>query len=239
MTLMASAKKESDLYPTVSEWMGRKSGLDCSKTWTNKGLGDVRPDVIGLRHAGGHLRGDFELVTVEVKKSSKRFLTSAGQTGAYGVYADRAYLCCLRGDKPFNDDDIDIASHLGIGLIEVDGHKKVNRVLAAPARQPIPRKRQELLSSLGWVVCQICGIPFPLSGNADQRKGWGGIRREGSRSAISNAVKDGKGFQWWFWDEWVNSYSPNASSSWNRRYLCPDCVYGMFWDLGQIGDDED
>jgi hypothetical protein len=88
---MASAKKESDLYPTVSEWMGRKSGLDCSKTWTNKGLGDVRPDVIGLRHAGGHLRGDFKLVTVEVKKSSKRFLTSAGQTGAYGVYADRAY----------------------------------------------------------------------------------------------------------------------------------------------------
>ena len=88
---MASAKKESDLYPTVSEWMGSKSGLDCYKTWTNRGLGDVRPDVIGLRHAGGHLRGDFELITVEVKKSSKRFLTSAGQTGAYGVYADRAY----------------------------------------------------------------------------------------------------------------------------------------------------
>ena len=236
---MASNKKESDLYPAVSKWMESKSDLDCSLTWTNKGVGDVRPDVIGLRHAGGHLRGEFELVIVEVKKSSKRFLTSAGQTGAYGVYADRAYLCCLRGDKPFDDDDIDIASHLGIGLVEIDGHKKVKRVLAAPARQPIPRKRQELLFSLGFVVCQICGIPFPRSGDADDRKGWGGIRREGSRSAISDAVKDEKGFNWWFYEEWVKRYSPQTSANWNRRYMCPDCVYALFWDLGQIGDDED
>jgi hypothetical protein len=239
VTDMASNEKESDLYDKVQDWVTSADGLRCEKAWKDKGLKEARPDVTGLRHAGGHLRGDFELITIEVKTSSSQFLTSAGQAAAYGVYADRAYLCCPRADKPFDEDNIDIASHLGIGLIEIGTHQEIERVLAAPLRQPIPRKRQELLSSLGFDVCQICGIPFPLSGDADHRKGWGGIRREGSRSAISNAVKDGKGFQWWFWDEWVNSYSPDTSSSWNRRYLCSNCVSGVFWDLGQIGDDED
>ena len=149
---MAPAKKESDLYGKVQDWVVSADGLRCEKAWGNEGLQEARPDVTGLRHAGGHLRGDFELITIEVKKSSSQFLTSAGQAAAYGVYADRAYLCCPRADKPFDEDNVDIASHLGIGLIEIDGNKKVNRVLAAPACQPIPRKREELLFSLGFVV---------------------------------------------------------------------------------------
>ena len=236
---MASAKKESDLYPTVSEWMGSEAGPDCYKTWTNKGLGDVRPDVIGLRHAGGNLRGDFELITIEVKMSSKRFLTSAGQTGAYGVYADRAYLCCLRGDKPFDDDDIDIASHLGIGLLEIDGHKKVERVLAAPVRQPIPRKRQELIESLGYSVCQICGTPFPHSGDPEVRKSWKGLVRGDSRH-LSDAVKKKKSYVWWLQNWSIGLKRLDAKDLvYDRRYLCSDCVKWLFWDLGPPEDDED
>jgi len=236
---MASAKKESDLYPTVSKWMERKSGLDCSKTWTNKGLGDVRPDVIGLRHAGGHLRGDFELITIEVKKSSGQFLTSAGQAAAYGVYADRAYLCCPQGDKPFDDDDIDIASHLGIGLIEIGKHQEIERVLAAPLSRPIPRKRQELLENLGFSVCQICGIPYPRSGDSEDRKSWKGLKR-GSTNEISDAVKGKMGYVWWLWNWSKDSDRLTADGlSYDRRYLCRDCVSGLFWDLGPPEDDED
>jgi len=39
----------------------------------------------------------------------------------------------VRGDKPFDEDNIDIASNLGIGLIEVDEHQEIERVLTAPA----------------------------------------------------------------------------------------------------------
>ena len=187
---MASNEKESALYVKVRDWVTSTDGLRCEKAWKNEGLQEARPDVTGLRHAGGrdggHLRGDFELITIEVKKSSGQFLTSAGQAAAYGVYADRSYLCCPRGDKPFDEDSVDIASHLGIGLIEIGEHQEIKRVLAAPARRPIPHKRVELLFNLGFVVCQICDIPFPRSGDVDERKGWGGLRRESARTSISD-----------------------------------------------------
>ncbi len=237
---MASDKKESDLYDKIRDWVASRDGLRCEKAWKNKGLQEARPDVTGLRHTGGDLRGDFELITIEVKKSSGQFLTSAGQAAAYGVYADRAYLCCPRDDKPFDEDNIDIASHLGIGLIEIDEHQEIERVLAAPFRRPIPRKRQELLANLGFVVCQICGTPFPLSGDVDQREGWEGIKRESLRTSISNAAKEVKGYGWTFYEEnWVRRYRPKTKPSANQRYLCPDCVVGLFWDLRPKNDDED
>ena len=73
--LMAPDEKESDLYAKVRDWAESDDGLRCEKAWTNKGLQGARPDVTGIRHAGGHLRGDFELITIEVKKSSGQFLT--------------------------------------------------------------------------------------------------------------------------------------------------------------------
>ena len=236
--LMAPDEKESDLYAKVRDWAESDDGLRCEKAWTNKGLQGARPDVTGIRHAGGHLRGDFELITIEVKKSSGQFLTSAGQAAAYGVYADRSYLCCPQGDKPFDEDNIDIASHLGIGLIEIGTHQEIERVLAAPLRQPIPWKRQELLESLGFSVCQICGIPYPRSGDPEDRKSWKGLKR-GSTSAMSDAVKGKTGYVWWLWD-WSKDSDRLAADglSYDRRYLCRDCVAGLFWDLGPPEDDE-
>ena len=242
MTDRASNEKESALYGKVRDWVTSTDGLRCEKAWKNEGLQEARPDVTGLRHTGGrdggHLRGDFELITIEVKKSSGQFLTSAGQAAAYGVYADRAYLCCPRGDKPFNEDNIDIASHLGIGLIEIDEHQKIERVLAAPACRPIPQKRQELLESLGFAVCQICGTPFPHSGDSEVRKSRKGLVRGGSRH-LSDAVKK-KSYVWWLenWSVGLKRLDAN-DLMYDRRYLCSDCVKWLFWDLGPPEDDED
>lgn len=220
---MASAKKESDLYPTVSEWM--KSGLDCHTTWINKGPREAIVDVIGLRHAGGDLLSDFELITIEVKSSPARFLTSAGQAAAYGVFADRSYLCCPQGDEPFDEDNINIASHLGIGLIEIDEHEEVNKVLAAPIRRPIPRKRLEFLDSLGWVVCQLCGGPFQTSASSEfrNRRGWTGLV-DGTTKVISRAVIEKKGYAWW------------VSDQKGRRFLCEGCSYNLFWEFAHPSD---
>ena len=240
---MASDKKESELYDKVRDWVASSDGLRCDETWVNAGLQEARPDVTGLRHIGGrdggHLRGDFELITIEVKKSSSQFLRSAGQAAAYGVYADRAYLCCPRGDKSFDEDNIDIASHLGIGLIEIDEEQEIRRVLAAPACRPIPQKRQELLENLDFAVCQICGTPFPHSGDSEVRKSRKGLVRSGSRH-LSDAVKKKKSYVWWLENWSVGLKRLDAEDlMYDRRYLCRDCVAGLFWDLGPPEDDED
>jgi hypothetical protein len=218
---MASDEKESDLYTKVRDWVASDDGLGCHTTWTNKGIQGARPDVTGLRHVGGYLLADFELVTIEVKKSSARFLTSAGQAAAYGVFADRAYLCCSTGDESFDKDSIDIASHLGIGLVEINEHNEVSKVLAAPIQRPIPRQRQEFLHNLGWVVCLLCSSPFRTSTNPKykNRWGWNGLVN-GTTKLISKAVREKKGYAWW------RSEIPGGP-----RFLCLDCTQNLFYEF--------
>jgi len=220
VALMASDEKESALYTKVKDWTTSAEGLRCEEAWINTGPREAIVDVVGLRHAGGDLRGDFELITIEVKKSSARFLTSAGQAAAYGVFADRSYLCCPRGDKPFDEDNIDIASHLGIGLIEIDEYGEVSKVLAAPSRRPIPRKRHEFLDSLGLVVCQLCGVPFRTSANPEYKNRRGETALvDGDYKEISKSVRERKGFVWPIWE-------PEG-----RRFLCSDCTYYLFYEF--------
>ena len=72
-------------------------------------------------------------------------------------------LACYFEKGSFEDDDFEIASHLGIGLIRIDSKLRCHRESRAPAAAPIPRKRQELLEHLGFVVCQLCEVAFPLT----------------------------------------------------------------------------
>jgi len=236
---MATDIPESALYEPVRKWLESDTGLRCQHSWKNSGPQEARPDVTGLRHAGGQICGDFELIAIEVKTSSDRFVTSAGQTGAYGIYADRTYLCCYQDDEPFDEEQIEIASHLGIGLINIDKDLKVSRVLAAPVRQPIPRKRLELLDHLGFGVCQLCESPFPTSDEKEKPRSWKGLLK-GDKSAISEAVIEGKGYVWYLWN-WSKSFKRLEADdgTFDRRYLCRDCVEGLFWDLGPPEGDED
>ena len=224
---------EGDLYEPVRKWLEGDLGPRCAATWTNKGPQEARPDVTGLRHVGGNLRGDFELITVEVKNSSARFVTSAGQAGAYGLYADRTYLCCSLADGGFDEDQVEVASHLGIGLLTIDDRHRVSRVLAAPVRHPIARKRLLLLEGLGYVVCQICDSPFPSSQDHESvnRKGWTGLVRSDTKS-VADAVDAEKGYAWWLWN-WSNDFGRLDADDTTRdhRYLCRDCVAALFWDL--------
>ncbi len=230
---------------------GRFKHLPAELQWPFRGIRPFGPyrltcgDRVSIRRlrdwvaSSDGLRGDFELITIEVKKSSGQFLTSAGQAAAYGVYADSAHLCCPQVDKPFDEDNIDIASHLGIGLIEIGKHQEIERVLAAPLRRPIPRKRQELLESLGFSVCQICGIPYTRSGDSEDRNSRKGLKR-GSTNAMSDAVKGEMGYVWWLWNWSKDSDRLTTDGlSYDRRYLCRDCVAGLFWDLGPPEYDED
>ena len=129
---------------------GRFKHLPAELKWPFRGIRPFGPyrltcgDRVSIRRlrdwvaSSDGLRGDFELITIEVKKSSGQFLTSAGQAAAYGVYADSAYLCCPQGDKSFDEDNIDIASHLGIGLIEIGKHQEGDGARIAIFSTPVP-----------------------------------------------------------------------------------------------------
>src|SRR5690606_8105081 len=102
----------------------------------------------------GDLSGDVEAIAVEVKRGLTPFTNAAGQAAGYKVYADRVYLADSRL-KPFSQDEIDIASNLGIGLIQIK-RGKCHEVLSSPMHRPIRRLQLQLFRALRLGKCQLC-----------------------------------------------------------------------------------
>ena len=175
--------KESSLYPIVEKWL-RKYHL-CFKTESNKGLKYSRCDVIGVKDVGGDLSGEVETIIVEVKKGSQPFATASGQALGYKVYANKVYLADHR-DKPFSDDEIAIASHLGIGLVQIQ-NGVCKEVLSSPYYKPIPKLNLLLLENLALGKCQLCDSFFELGENLSSL----------SREDLKNAINDKKGLIFW------------------------------------------
>jgi len=97
--------RESDYYPAVEEWLRKQGG--CCATGKNLGTRIARADVVGLRHIGGDLSTDYELVAVEVK-TDESFFKSIGQAAACSVFAHRCYLVDYeRGGEPFSRSEVE------------------------------------------------------------------------------------------------------------------------------------
>ena len=215
--------KESDLYPDVKKWL-EKSHL-CFQTAINKGLKYSKIDVIGVTDVGGDLSGEVETIAVEVKQGTEPFATASGQALANKVYANRIYLADVR-DSQFRPDEIYIASHLGIGLIQIKGHD-CNEVLSSPYYKPIEKLNLMLLENLALGKCQLCGCFFEI----------GDIERDKftklAREDLEKAVKDEKGLM--FWNREVDKrkrevgiQTKKDDRTYERRFVCPDCTYYFF-----------
>ncbi len=193
---------ELALKDAVSSWLSDPSGLGCLLTPDSpKTIRDPRPDAVGIRHVGGYLVGDFELITVLIRPSTKRFTSVCGETSAQSVHADRTYLACYLGSEEFTDEQIDTALYLGIGLLRIDSDRRCHRTVPAPLNHPTQRMRASLLHGLGLVVCQLCGVSFSLFPDHEQ----------------DDAV---------LWNErWADRFGRLRNESvYDRRHLCPDCV---------------
>ncbi len=145
--------RESLYYPAVEKWLTQYGG--CYSTGTNCGTKIARADVIGLRHLGGDLSTDYELVAVEVK-TDEPFFKSVGQAAAYSVFAHRCYLAQYeRGNRPFCRSEIEIALSLGVGLLKIRSRRMdgVQEYLSAPARQPRHRFSLQMLETVGFAEC--------------------------------------------------------------------------------------
>lgn len=175
--------KEKNLYPIVERWMRRH--FRCFATAINKGTGYSRIDVFGVKDSGGDLSGEVETISVEVKKGSEPFATASGQALGYRVYANRVYLADAR-DAEFSADEINIASNLGIGLIQIRGGK-CREILSSPHYTPISKFNLTLLENIGLGKCQLCGCFFRLGDGGKKR--FANVTREN----LKRSVKEEKG----------------------------------------------
>jgi hypothetical protein len=220
---------EKKYYPLVEKWMNRH--FSCFKSATNKGLRFGRIDVIGLRDVGGNLSGAIETIAIEVKRGSTPFANACGQTLGYSVYANRVYLADLRS-KAFSQEEVFIASHLGIGLIQIKG-KQCKEVLSSPYYDPIIKMQLGLLEALGYGRCQLCNSVFQ-SGHPEAGKRWANVRGEN----IQRAIKEEQGLMFWNYEVakrkrrlGIDGRKKGDSLSYERRFICPDCISGVLSQL--------
>ena len=193
---------ETVLKEIVSSWLYSPSGLGCILTpEISKTVSNPRPDAVGIRHVGGELNGDFEVVSVVIRPSTSRFISACGEANAHSIHADRTYLACYLGSEEFDEEQIDIALHLGIGLLRIGSNKQCQRTLPAPLTRTQKLSRATLLNQLGLVVCQLCAVSFSLFPENEQ----------------DDAV---------LWNEgWADRFGRIRNESvYDRRHLCSDCV---------------
>src|SRR5574341_56247 len=212
--------KESSLYPVVEKWL-KKSHHLCFKTAKNKGLSYSRIDVIGVKDIGGDLSGEVETIAVEVKRGSEPFATASGQTLGYKVYANRIYLADLREDT-FSADEISIAGHLGIGLVQIK-NGSCEEVLSSPYYKPISKLNLLLLEKLALGKCQLCDSFFEI-GDIELNR-FSSLARE----SLKKAINDEKGLMFWNREvakrkNKVGIRKTENGSTYERRFICRDCI---------------
>lgn len=225
--MVIKLQKEQKLYPIVEKWM--KKHFRCFKTSINTGLRHGRLDVVGVRDTGGELSGDVETISIEVKRGTEAFATASGQALGYKIYANRVYLADIRNND-FTPDEIKIASHLGIGLIQIRNNK-CHEILSSPHYTPMVSYNLSLLERLALARCQICNSFFDVGKPRGTKKGY--FLSFVTRENIDRAIKEEKGVL--FWNYEVARRKDKASirrlghyDSFERRYICSECTQVFF-----------
>lgn len=191
--------------------------------------GENKFTAVGIRDIGGDLTGEIETIIVEVKRGSEAFATASGQAYGYTVYANRIYLADKR-QTSFTALEIQIASHLGIGLIKIDAKNKCSIVLTSPYYRPMIRMNADLLEKVHLGKCQLCENYIEI-GNAKNRYTYL------AKDKINKALEEEKGVV--FWNRQVNIRKEKhgvrigaENTTYERRFLCSDCIKL----LGQLKD---
>jgi len=213
---------EKSLYPIVQKWLKRH--YRCFATAINKGIKYSRIDVVGVRDVGGDLSGEVESIIIEVKRGTAPFATACGQALGYQVYANKIYLADYR-NSPFLYDEIHIASHLGIGLIQIN-RNKCFEILSSPHYRPITKLNLALMENLGYGWCQICSSMFKIG---DQQNKFAYLARENLKKALEKK----KGII--FWNQEIANRKKNLGIrdageglTYEHRFICPDCIDFLF-----------
>jgi hypothetical protein len=214
---------ESSYYPKVEGWMRRH--FRCFRTACNVGLNYSRVDALGVRDVGGILSGEIEVVCIEVKRGAEAFATASGQASGYSIYANRAYLADVR-DEGFKPVELEIASHLGIGLIRLSANG-CKEELSSPNHNPVPRMPLELVAKLGLANCQFRETFFECGRDGSSRLA------NVTTSGVALAAAKGKGLAFWLSALSARKRKLGIGRGYpgftvERRSVCPECIQHFF-----------
>lgn len=196
----------------------------CFRSACNVGLRHSRVDILGVRDVGGILSGEIETICIEVKRGTEPFATASGQALGYSIYAQRVYLADFR-DTSFKPNELDIASHLGIGLIQLSGNKCAE-VLSSPRHNPLPAMSLELVRKLALARCQICGTFFETGST---RQNLSNVTKEN----VHRAISANKGLIFWLRDLSDRKKQLGIGRGFEgftaeMRFICRECIQTFF-----------
>jgi len=151
---------EEKLYKIVEDYASQELGCDHvgQKVGTKHGI----VDVVGVQELHGDFETHNEVIAIEVKDYRASFLSAVGQARSYSIYAHK---CFLAYRKRYSDllsfEEIDIASQLGIGLIEIK-NKKCTVLATSASFSPRDSYVMTILNKLGLFRCAMCRAVYPL-----------------------------------------------------------------------------
>lgn len=180
--------KESELYPLVREFIKNKYKCFYVTIEAGKeGIGSI--DVFGVYHKNLE-KTEIETVGVEVKIKKIPISAKFGQAKGYSLFCHKVYFASL--DK-FESEDIQIAKHLGMGLISLGKTNNSNftcsEVLEPPENTPIPKLLNLILERKNLFICNSCKVIENRSGKYTETI----YNFDKIYNYTKKAVKEGKG----------------------------------------------
>jgi hypothetical protein len=151
--------KEKTLYPVVERFSRQHFDCFSSKTYAGlRGFGVV--DVVCAKRIVSDLNQTNELISIEVKTSTRNYCKIIGQALGYSIFSHRCYLAVpFKKDKGFSREQKTVANKLGVGLIEIHVSKQrsnCREVLTSSYFQPQEDILHKFLHRLSLVECVIC-----------------------------------------------------------------------------------
>ena len=220
---------EQELYPVVESFLRRK--FECHKTAVNTGTSYAHVDVIGLRARRNNFAENIELVAVEVKRGETPFLKSIGQSLGYSLYAHRVYLAWQKpDDQPILQEEIDIASAFGVGLLSVrsDGRAtsgyRIECITTSHEFKPERRHFLQIVDKLKYSECTICRSFYPREDDMVDINRWPiDISVDPNYMGLfRDAVESRKPARYWL-HQLAEHHKDERQLVYDRRFVCRDC----------------
>jgi hypothetical protein len=128
-----------------------KVGKGCN-TVTN-----VDGQQVGVRAFRERYSNRYIVIGVEVKPETFHFGKKLGQALGYSLFAHKVYLACR---EDFTVTQIELASKLGAGLIQIKKKAGCAEVLGSRIFEPNKEKMLTLLAKQNLGECMLCGSVF-------------------------------------------------------------------------------
>jgi hypothetical protein len=155
--------KESVLYKPIKNFLQNKYGCFYSCEEAGKqGLGSV--DVFGVCYLNSE-KDRIETIGVDAKVNKTKVCAYFGQAKGYSIMLNKTYFASFQDgsiENSFNEVDIQVAKHLGIGIIKVYGISpdklRCEEVLQAPTRKPLDCLLKDVLRIKKVFQCHGCTV---------------------------------------------------------------------------------